>query len=66
MSSEVVCLLLLVQEVIKTRRDPKNLAVCAECGSPHDLKYCSGCRQVRQTVVAPRGRKWGQKLSRIT
>lgn len=41
----------VLQEIISTRRDPRNLAVCAECGSPNDLKYCSGCRQVCGFIV---------------
>lgn len=31
-------------ELIRTSRDPKEEAVCASCGSPHDLEVCSRCK----------------------
>ena len=31
-----------MQETISTRRDTGDNTLCAECGSPHNLKLCSG------------------------
>ncbi|KAK9828603.1 hypothetical protein WJX72_000990 [[Myrmecia] bisecta] len=36
-----------MMETVATRRDPRDVSVCAQCGSPHNLRTCSGCKQLR-------------------
>jgi len=33
-------------ETISTVKDPKNIAICANCGNPNNIKRCSGCRKI--------------------
>lgn len=36
-----------MSETVATRRDKGDNTLCAECGSPHNLKLCSGCKKIR-------------------
>ncbi|KAK9827517.1 hypothetical protein WJX74_007579 [Apatococcus lobatus] len=36
-----------LQETVATRRDKGDNTLCAECGSPNNLKLCSGCKKIR-------------------
>ena len=35
------------EETLRTGKEPRDTAVCAQCGSPHDLSWCGGCRKLR-------------------
>jgi len=37
----------MMVESRRTGKDPRNVGVCAACGSPHNLKTCSSCGKVR-------------------
>ena len=38
-----------MSETIRTRKDPKDIALCANCGKPsaEGLRQCAGCKKVR-------------------
>ena len=35
-----------IDEKVRVGKDPKDLRVCASCGSPNNLKRCARCKQV--------------------
>ncbi|KZS89758.1 hypothetical protein SISNIDRAFT_458432 [Sistotremastrum niveocremeum HHB9708] len=35
-----------MQETVSDRRDKARIALCATCGTPHELKACSRCRKI--------------------
>jgi hypothetical protein len=47
-------------ETLRTGKDKRNMAVCVVCGSPKNVKSCSGCRQVRYCGAACQKDHWRQ------
>jgi len=33
-------------ETVSTVKDPRTIAICANCGNPNNIKRCSGCRKI--------------------
>ncbi|KZS89778.1 hypothetical protein SISNIDRAFT_431654 [Sistotremastrum niveocremeum HHB9708] len=47
-----------LQETISERRDRTKVALCAACGTPHDLKACSRCKTIWYCGSAHQKQHW--------